>query len=115
MRLTDDQRRQLAVKAKALGRKALLELTTSATSDTALCKNEVILFARLDLLRFALRNIWRSLVLFLIAATQKELAWQARHLGDKNQFLGSSFSRGVAPPVTDGRGSRRVCPARSGR
>ena len=34
--LTDDQRRLLAVKAKALGRKALMELTTIVTPDTIL-------------------------------------------------------------------------------
>ena len=36
LRLTDDQRRLLAVKAKALGRKTLLELTTIVTPDTLL-------------------------------------------------------------------------------
>ena len=34
--LTDDQRRILAVKGKALGRKALMELTTIVTPDTIL-------------------------------------------------------------------------------
>ena len=34
--LTDDQRRLLAVKGKALGRKALTELTTIVTPDTIL-------------------------------------------------------------------------------
>ena len=34
--LTDDQRRLLAVKGKALGRKALSELTTIVTPDTIL-------------------------------------------------------------------------------
>ena len=34
--LTDDQRRVLAVKGKALGRKALRELTTIVTPDTIL-------------------------------------------------------------------------------
>jgi hypothetical protein len=34
--LTDDQRRVLAVKAKALGRRALMELTTIVTPDTIL-------------------------------------------------------------------------------
>ena len=34
--LTDDQRRVLAVKGHALGRKALLELTTIVTPDTIL-------------------------------------------------------------------------------
>jgi putative transposase len=34
--LTDDQRRVLAVKAKAIGRKALLQLTTIVTPDTIL-------------------------------------------------------------------------------
>ena len=34
--LTDDQRRLLAVKAKAIGRKALLQLTTIVTPDTIL-------------------------------------------------------------------------------
>jgi hypothetical protein len=33
---TDDQRRLLAVKAKAIGRKALMELTTIVTPDTLL-------------------------------------------------------------------------------
>ena len=33
---TDDQRRVLAIKAKALGRKALMELTTIVTPDTLL-------------------------------------------------------------------------------
>ena len=34
--LTDDQRRMLAVKAKAIGRKTLMELTTIVTPDTLL-------------------------------------------------------------------------------
>lgn len=34
--LTDDQRRLLAVQGKALGRKALMELTTIVTPDTIL-------------------------------------------------------------------------------
>ncbi len=34
--LTEDQRRLLAVKGKALGRKALMEVTTIVTSDTIL-------------------------------------------------------------------------------
>ena len=34
--LTDDQRRQLAVKGKAIGRKALMEVTTIVTPDTIL-------------------------------------------------------------------------------
>jgi predicted transcriptional regulator len=34
--LTDDQRRVLAVKAKAVGRKALMQLTTIVTPDTIL-------------------------------------------------------------------------------
>ena len=36
IRLTDDQRRLLAVKGKSLGRKALRELTTIVTPDTIL-------------------------------------------------------------------------------
>ena len=36
IRLTDDQRRILAVKGKALGRKALSEITTIVTPDTIL-------------------------------------------------------------------------------
>jgi putative transposase len=36
IRLTDDQRRVLAVKGKSLGRKALMELTTIVTPDTIL-------------------------------------------------------------------------------
>ena len=36
LRLTDDQRRLLAVKGKSLGRKALMELTTIVTPDTIL-------------------------------------------------------------------------------
>jgi putative transposase len=36
IRLTDDQRRLLAVKGKALGRKTLMELTTIVTPDTIL-------------------------------------------------------------------------------
>ena len=36
IRLTDDQRRKLAVKGKHIGRKALLQLTTIVTPDTIL-------------------------------------------------------------------------------
>ena len=36
VRLTDDQRRRLAVQGKALGRKALSEITTIVTPDTIL-------------------------------------------------------------------------------
>ena len=38
--LTNDQRRRLAVKGKALGRKALRELTTIVTPDTILSRRD---------------------------------------------------------------------------
>jgi hypothetical protein len=48
MRRTDDQGRQLAVKAKALGLKTLLELTTSATPDTLLRWHRELVARKLD-------------------------------------------------------------------
>jgi hypothetical protein len=62
-----------------------------------MCKNEVIFFVQADLQRFAMRNIYRSLPLFLIDATQKELAWQAQYLAFKNHFFRSRVSRRVIP------------------
>ena len=46
--LTDDQRRVLAVKGKALGRKALCELTTIVTPDTILRWHRRLIAAKWD-------------------------------------------------------------------
>ena len=46
--LTDDQRRVLAVKAKALGRGALMELTTIVTPDTILRWHRRLIAAKWD-------------------------------------------------------------------
>ena len=46
--LTDDQRRTLAVKGKALGRKALMELTTIVTPDTILRWHRRLIAAKWD-------------------------------------------------------------------
>ena len=46
--LTDDQRRRLAVKGKALGRKALSELTTIVTPDTILRWHRELVAAKWD-------------------------------------------------------------------
>ncbi|MFT5404493.1 MAG: putative transposase [Verrucomicrobiales bacterium] len=46
--LTDEQRRVLAVKGKALGRKALFELTTIVTPDTILRWNRRLISAKWD-------------------------------------------------------------------
>ncbi|MFT4549974.1 MAG: putative transposase [Verrucomicrobiales bacterium] len=46
--LTDDQRRVLAVKAKTLGRRALMELTTIVTPDTILRWHRRLIKAKWD-------------------------------------------------------------------
>jgi hypothetical protein len=46
--LTDDQRRLLAVKGKALGRKTLRELTTIVTPDTILCWHRELIARKWD-------------------------------------------------------------------
>jgi len=46
--LTDDQRRILAVKGKALGRKALMELTTIVTPDTILRWHRMLVAKKWD-------------------------------------------------------------------
>ena len=46
--LTDDQRRRLAVKGKALGRKALSEITTIVTPDTILRWHRELVAAKWD-------------------------------------------------------------------
>ena len=46
--LTDDQRKVLAVKGKALGRKALSELTTIVTPDTILRWHRRLIAAKWD-------------------------------------------------------------------
>ncbi len=46
--LTDDQRRMLAVKGQALGRKALFELTTVVTPDTILRWHRRLIAAKWD-------------------------------------------------------------------
>jgi putative transposase len=46
--LTDDQRRMLAIKGKALGRKALFELTTVVTPDTILRWHRSLIAAKWD-------------------------------------------------------------------
>ena len=48
IRLTNDQRRRLAVKGKALGRKALGEITTIVTPDTILRWHRQIVAAKWD-------------------------------------------------------------------
>jgi len=48
IRLTDDQRRRLAVKGKALGRKALSEITTIVTPDTILRWHRQLVAAKWD-------------------------------------------------------------------
>src|ERR1700689_3530030 len=64
----------------------------AAVSDYhALCKNEVIFLAQLHLHQIAMRNIYRSLLLILVGATQKELARQVRYLTVENQLLRSKL------------------------
>jgi putative transposase len=64
----------------------------AAVSDYhALCKNEVIFLAQLHLHQIAMRNIYRSLLLILVGATQKELARQVRYLTVENQVLRSKL------------------------
>lgn len=48
IRLTDDQRRRLAMKGKALGRKALSEITTIVTPDTILRWHRELVAAKWD-------------------------------------------------------------------
>ena len=56
-----------------------------------MCKNEVICLAQQDLHEIAMRNIYRSLLLILVGATQKELARQVRYLTVENQVLRSKL------------------------
>jgi len=58
-----------------------------------LCKNEVILLAHRHLHQIAMRNIYRSLLLILVGATQKELARHVRYLRIENQLLRSRLPR----------------------
>ena len=44
--LSDDQRRVLAVKGKALGRKALMKLTTIVTPDTIMRRHRRLIAAK---------------------------------------------------------------------
>ena len=48
IRLSDDQRRRLAIKGKALGRKALQEITTIVTPDTILRWHRQLVAAKWD-------------------------------------------------------------------
>ncbi len=54
-----------------------------------MCKNEVIFHAHQDLHEIIMGNIYRSLLLVLVGATQKELARQVRYLTVENQLLRS--------------------------
>ena len=72
----------------------------------ALCKNEVIFLAQLHLHRIAMRNIYRSLLLILVGATQKELARQVRYLKVENQVLRSKLPYRV--PITSQERNRLV-------
>jgi hypothetical protein len=51
------------------------------------CKNEVISMAHKDLYGITMKNIYRSLFLLLVGATQKEMARQIRYLKVENELL----------------------------
>ena len=62
LRLTDDQRRRLAVKGKALGRKALARLATIVTPDTILRWHHRLIAAKWTVFgQYGLRDLSSSL------------------------------------------------------
>src|SRR5580698_4601189 len=73
---------------------------------TALCKNEVICVAHKDLHGITMKNIYRSLFLILVGATQKELARQIRYLKVENEILRSKLPYRV--PITHQERNRLV-------
>lgn len=71
-----------------------------------LCKNEVIFLAHRHLHQIAMRNIYRSLLLILVGATQKELARHVRYLSIANELLRSRLPR--RPTITPQERNRLV-------
>ena len=67
--------------------------SAAISACTALCKNEIICMAHKDLHGITMKNIYRSLFLLLVGATQKELARQVRYLTVENQMLRSRLPR----------------------
>ncbi len=84
--------------------KAFLAALVSAC--TALCKNEIICLAHKDLQGITMKNIYRSLFLILVGATQKELARQIRYLKVENEILRSKLPYRV--PITHQERNRLV-------
>src|SRR5580704_17919552 len=66
-------------------------LSAAVSACTALCKNEIICMAHKDLQEITMKNIYRSLFLVLVGATQKELARQIRYLKVENEVLRSKL------------------------
>ena len=69
-------------------------------------KNEVICLAHKDLHGITMKNIYRSLFLVLVGATQKELARQIRYLKVENEVLRSKLPYRV--PITNQERNRLV-------
>src|SRR3984957_10826069 len=78
----------------------------AVSAGTALCKNEIICMARKDLHGITMKNIYRSLFLVLVGATQKELARQIRYLKVENEVLRSKLPYRV--PITNQERNRLV-------
>jgi putative transposase len=70
------------------------------------CKNEIICMAQKELQGITMKNIYRSLFLILVGATQKELARQIRYLKVENEVLRSKLPYRV--PITNQERNRLV-------
>ena len=80
--------------------------SAAVSAYTALCKNEIICMAHKDLHGITMKNIYRSLFLILVGATQKELARQIRYLKVENEVLRSKLPYRV--PITNQERNRLV-------
>ena len=78
--------------SRLTGARCAIAIAVAAISAAqSLCKNEVICMAHKDLHGITMKNIYRSLFLILVGATQKELARQIRYLKVENEVLRSKL------------------------
>lgn len=106
LRLTDEERRRLAVKGRALGRKLLTECANLVTPETILAWHRRLVALKWT---FRRRNVGRPTILQEVRALILELArndsnWGYRSIRDRLSNLGHEVSRATVASVLRERG-----------